>query len=209
MNEISENIDSKEEMSKEDINNEFLNFFNSKYFIASYFGIKEKYYDMYIDELTDFYWKYEDHKVHIYNNLIEAKENRIKMYYDLAEDGKKIYKKQHFTGFRVMDSIEPHMNTFLIVSNDMKLIDEYEERKKVTKGLRFDVMKRDNFYCVLCGATAKNNKLVIDHIKPIAKNGRTVLDNLQTLCQNCNTGKSAKYEKSNNNIIELNEYTTS
>lgn len=53
-------------------------------------------------------------------------------------------------------------------------------------------MKRDNFKCVLCGASpAKDPKieLHIDHIIPWSKGGESTIDNLQTLCSACNLGK--------------------
>lgn len=59
--------------------------------------------------------------------------------------------------------------------------------------LRFNVLKRDNFTCVQCGASPAKNRnieLHIDHIKPWSKGGETKITNLQTLCQKCNLGKS-------------------
>ena len=57
-------------------------------------------------------------------------------------------------------------------------------------------MKRDGFRCVICGRTAEDGvKLHVDHIKPISKDGLTVPDNLRTLCQDCNLGKSDKYDE--------------
>ena len=67
-----------------------------------------------------------------------------------------------------------------------------KERNKMSNSLRYDFLKRDNFFCQICGATGKDAILVIDHIIPIAKNGKTVKDNLRTLCQACNSGKAAK-----------------
>lgn len=59
--------------------------------------------------------------------------------------------------------------------------------------LRFRVMQRDNFRCVLCGRSPANNlglELQIDHIIPYSQNGPTILENLRTLCKDCNLGKS-------------------
>lgn len=59
--------------------------------------------------------------------------------------------------------------------------------------LRFKVLKRDNFSCVMCGDSPAKNPITIlhiDHIKPWSKGGETELSYLQTLCQNCNLGKS-------------------
>lgn len=71
-----------------------------------------------------------------------------------------------------------------------------KERTKMTDSLRYDILKRDDYRCQICGVTAKEGaKLHVDHIKPISKGGLTVPDNLQTLCDRCNLGKSDKYEE--------------
>ena len=80
--------------------------------------------------------------------------------------------------------------------------DEYikrTERRKMSDSLRYDVMKRDDFKCVLCGRSAKKDgvSLEIDHIKPISKGGKTTISNLQTLCRECNRGKRDKYNEDN------------
>ncbi|MBQ8472176.1 MAG: HNH endonuclease [Bacilli bacterium] len=67
------------------------------------------------------------------------------------------------------------------------------ERNKMSLGLRYDVLKRDNFKCCVCGYGSLDNvKLHVDHIIPVSRGGKTKLDNLQTLCNRCNLGKSDK-----------------
>ncbi len=67
------------------------------------------------------------------------------------------------------------------------------ERKYMNDQLRYDVLKRDNFTCTKCGATAKDGvKLHVDHIIPVSKGGKTTMSNLQTLCERCNIGKGNK-----------------
>ena len=67
------------------------------------------------------------------------------------------------------------------------------ERKYMTDQLRYDVLKRDNFTCQKCGATAKDGaKLHVDHIIPVYKGGKSTMSNLQTLCDRCNIGKGTK-----------------
>ena len=75
--------------------------------------------------------------------------------------------------------------------------DEYiaDQRRLVTPSLRYDIMKRDGFRCVICGRGAEDGvKLHVDHIKPVSKGGKSTPSNLRTLCQDCNLGKSAKYD---------------
>ena len=67
----------------------------------------------------------------------------------------------------------------------------------MTDSLRYDVMNRDGFRCVLCGASPKTNPNIIlhvDHIIPLAKGGKTEMTNLRTLCERCNLGKRDKIE---------------
>lgn len=65
-------------------------------------------------------------------------------------------------------------------------------RKAISKGVRFDVFKRDRFTCVYCGATPPNVLLHVDHVVAVANGGGNGIDNLVTACQPCNLGKSAK-----------------
>jgi hypothetical protein len=65
--------------------------------------------------------------------------------------------------------------------------------RDVPLGLRYRVLARDRFRCVLCGrspATSLTVSLHVDHIIPWSRGGRTVPENLRSLCQSCNLGKS-------------------
>ena len=69
------------------------------------------------------------------------------------------------------------------------------ERAKLTAGLRYLVLKRDNFCCKSCGASPVDTNgvlLEVDHIRSIEQWGRTEIINLQTLCRTCNRGKGAR-----------------
>lgn len=69
------------------------------------------------------------------------------------------------------------------------------ERSKLSASLRYDVLKRDNFRCTICGRSAADGvTLHVDHIKPVSKGGKTEMSNLRTLCDYCNLGKSDKYD---------------
>lgn len=70
------------------------------------------------------------------------------------------------------------------------------QRSLMSDSLRYDILQRDGFRCVLCGRTAQDGvKLHVDHIVPIAKGGKTISSNLRTLCEACNLGKSDKYNE--------------
>jgi 5-methylcytosine-specific restriction endonuclease McrA len=67
------------------------------------------------------------------------------------------------------------------------------KRQPIKPSLRFEILKRDNYRCQMCGVTAKDGAtLEIDHIYPVSKGGTNELDNLQVLCRECNAGKGAQ-----------------
>lgn len=69
------------------------------------------------------------------------------------------------------------------------------ERGKLSDSLRYDILRRDNFRCTICGSSANEGaRLHVDHIIPIAKGGKTEPSNLRVLCERCNIGKSDKIE---------------
>lgn len=71
------------------------------------------------------------------------------------------------------------------------------EKRNVSEKLRYRVLARDHFKCVLCGrspATEAGVKLHIDHIIPFARGGKTEFSNLRSVCNSCNWGKGVDLE---------------
>lgn len=71
-------------------------------------------------------------------------------------------------------------------------------RRDITLGLRYDILRRDRFRCVICGSSPASQvrcELHVDHITPVAEGGKTVRENLRTLCGECNIGKGSKVER--------------
>lgn len=65
-------------------------------------------------------------------------------------------------------------------------------RQPLSKKLRFEVFKRDNFTCQYCGRRAPEVILQCDHVKPVAGGGLNDMLNLVTSCVDCNAGKGAR-----------------
>lgn len=61
----------------------------------------------------------------------------------------------------------------------------------VSKRLRFEILRRDNYTCHYCGASAPDVKLHVDHVIPVSTGGQDAPENLVTACKDCNTGKSS------------------
>jgi ATP adenylyltransferase len=59
----------------------------------------------------------------------------------------------------------------------------------------YQVLAESGGRCALCGATKKERRLEVDHIKPRSKGGKTEYSNLQALCYICNRAKSDKDDR--------------
>jgi len=86
-----------------------------------------------------------------------------------------------------------------IVSSQAKALREEPEpdaRLKaapaLSKRLRFDILKRDNFRCRYCGRAAPGATLHVDHVRSRKDGGTNEPSNLTTACQDCNLGKSSR-----------------
>ena len=86
------------------------------------------------------------------------------------------------------------------------------DRKQISKKLRFEVFKRDGFRCQYCGRSAPQVILHVDHIHPVAEGGTNDIMNLITSCADCNLGKGARrisddavLRKEKQQLDELNE----
>lgn len=77
----------------------------------------------------------------------------------------------------------------------IEVIFQRKSRKTINNALRYEIMKRDNFKCCICGKSPANETgtiLEIDHILAVTKGGDNSVENLQTICKNCNIGKLNK-----------------
>jgi len=69
--------------------------------------------------------------------------------------------------------------------------------RSISLALRYRILVRDKFRCVICGASpAKDGtvELHVDHIFPWSRGGQNTEENLRTLCFKCNLGKGDKVE---------------
>lgn len=122
-------------------------------------------------------------------------EYRVRMSYSSPKGQVRLYKEDRFNLDDMFTCLESVSRSHLDRETYKKMA--AVERGEVSDSLRYDIMNRDNFTCVLCGASARQGvRLHVDHIIPIAKGGKSTPDNLRTLCERCNVGKSDKTEGS-------------
>lgn len=62
---------------------------------------------------------------------------------------------------------------------------------RLSRRLRFEILRRDGHTCRYCGAAAPDATLTVDHVIPVVLGGGNEPNNLVTACVDCNGGKSS------------------
>ena len=127
----------------------------------------------------------------IYSNFFKDVKVTVTMRYSSPKGQVVLYKNAEF-------NLNDLKAAYRSVSRKKLSKDVYDKIVKVERGLisdelRFDVFRRDNYRCKICGSSSDQGvQLHVDHVVPISKGGKSDFDNLQTLCERCNIGKSNK-----------------
>ncbi len=69
------------------------------------------------------------------------------------------------------------------------------ELDPVPDSIRYQVLRAADQRCALCGVTARESALHVDHIIPRSRGGSNELSNLQALCATCNQAKGNRDTK--------------
>ena len=115
----------------------------------------------------------------------------------------KIKEGRSILGYRISnaDELSPDETTELInlcQSSIEQFLDDrgtkiWSHRRRsseyVPGTVRYQVLKRAKFRCELCGISADEKALQVDHIVPRNKGGKDDISNFQALCYSCNATK--------------------
>lgn len=117
----------------------------------------------------------------------------VYMSYSSTKGQVNLSKNECFSFNDLVTSYESVSRSYLDKNTYLKLA--LVERGDLSDSLRYDILNRDNFKCVICGASSREGvRLHVDHIIPVSKGGKSIPSNLRTLCERCNVGKSNKLE---------------
>lgn len=102
------------------------------------------------------------------------------------------------------DELTPTERRELLALCDERIRDFLEKRGKaaydhrrvdpgdLSGSVRYEVLKRAKYRCELCGVSADERAIEVDHIFPRSRGGRDDITNFQALCYRCNTNKGAR-----------------
>lgn len=140
------------------------------------------------EEASDFILTFGQEVLGYYYMLVERKKRR-----ESVSAGRNTpYKAYLFDNFEYETPYEFSSGTPRKRNRNTKDNDGHTTSRSIGPRLRFQIFKRDNYRCCICGASPKIKDdivLHVDHIIPWSKGGETLESNLQTLCSSCNLGK--------------------
>ena len=135
-----------------------------------------------------------EYYVRVTNNMV----GRVLRGHQLIFKEKKIYKLtdyQELLGDEIEKLVE-FCQAKLAEYVEKRGLAIWQHRKKsyasVKGSLKYEVLKRAKFRCELCGISAEEKALEVDHIVPRKYGGTDDISNLQALCYSCNAMKGAR-----------------
>lgn len=132
-----------------------------------------------------------DYYSHITKNMV----GRVLRNHQLVLREKNSYS---LVGFEKLSDIEVKMLITLCTDKEEEYVARrgdriWSHRAKsagyISGTLRYEVLKRAHFRCELCGTSAEDKALEVDHIIPRNMQGSDDMSNLQSLCYSCNAMK--------------------
>lgn len=93
-------------------------------------------------------------------------------------DFNNITKAQFLNNFPIDSLLEHSKHVEHLIVKKTPSVRKQSKRKTISKKIRLLILERDSYKCCLCGRTAKETKLEVDHKVPVAKGGTDSLNNL-------------------------------
>jgi ATP adenylyltransferase len=140
---------------------------------------------------------HDESQIEYYERIARGMVGRVLRSHDVVEFDR-VTKNYKLVGFenlsqeergRLIDLCEAKLEAYL----EKRGANIFQHRKKsagyISGTLKYEVLKRAQFHCELCGIAADKKALEVDHIIPRNKGGSDDLENLQALCYSCNAMK--------------------
>ena len=148
-----------------------------------------------VTEIAKLILQYDQSQVEYYEDITKNMVGKVLRNHNIVSQNKKDYKLVDF-------SILSEEGRKELIDLCTEKIDEYirkrgeniwehrrRNRRPVPGSIRYEVLKRAKFLCELCGISAEEKALEVDHITPKNLGGEDSINNYQALCYTCNAQK--------------------
>jgi len=149
-------------------------------------------------EIAKEFLKQDESQIEYYEQITKQMPGKVLASHKIVEADHSTYRLSDFENLS-----ETQVNELIIECQ--KRLDEYLDKRKdkpwqhrmqalgyISGKLRYEILKRAQFHCELCGISHEERALEVDHILPRKHGGTDDLSNLQALCWQCNSMKGAR-----------------
>lgn len=139
--------------------------------------------------------KYDQSQIEYYINVTKNMVGKVLLNHQIVEKEKDIYKLREYDKLSQSEKeqIIDECNKKIVEYITKRGINIWEHRRKnrrsVPGTVRYEVLKRAKYRCELCGISAEEKALEVDHITPKNLGGEDSINNYQALCYTCNAQK--------------------
>ena len=140
--------------------------------------------------------KFDPSQIEYYQNITNNMVGKVLRNHKIVEKDKKLYrligfdKLTHQQIEELKSTCDDKIDTYIKKRGDAIWSHRKNNRTPVSGTVRYEVLKRANFKCELCGISADEKALEVDHITPKNLGGQDSINNYQALCYSCNATKS-------------------
>lgn len=140
---------------------------------------------------------YDNSQIEYYEKVVDNMVGRILRKHEIVYRDKdtKEYSLPNFGSLSIkeieelINICENKIEAFLNKRGESVFAHRSKNRKAVSGSIRYKVLKRAKFRCELCGISADDKALEVDHIVPKNHGGEDSVNNYQALCYTCNANK--------------------
>lgn len=146
-------------------------------------------------EIANELLKFDPSQLEYYQNITNNMVGKVLRSHKIVEKNKKVY---NLTDFDSLSSeqiedlrkiCEYKIDSYIKKRGDAIWNHRRMNRNTVSGTIRYEVLKRASFRCELCGISADEKALEVDHITPKNAGGEDSINNYQALCYSCNASK--------------------
>jgi len=142
--------------------------------------------------------QYDPSQIEYYQSITNKMVGKVLRNHNIVEKNKKLYK---LVGFEELTQsqieelkhiCDSKVDAYIQKRGDAIWSHRTTNRAPVSGSIRYKVLKRASFRCELCGISAEEKALEVDHITPKNLGGEDSINNYQALCYSCNASKKDK-----------------
>lgn len=142
--------------------------------------------------------QYDPSQIEYYQSITNNMVGKVLRNHKIVEKEKKLYKLVDFNKLtqsqieELKNICDSKVDSYIKKRGDAIWSHRTTNRAPVSGSIRYEVLKRASFCCELCGISAMEKALEVDHITPKNLGGEDSINNYQALCYSCNASKKDK-----------------